>query len=69
VHHRCDDVLSLKLPRLAAEPFFPMLKVGVPKLLFWYRVLAQPLKACTDETTSFQPDGMLEIWKLPHFDD
>jgi len=69
VHHFSEDVRSLKLPRLDAELFLEMEYLLPPKLVFWYRVFAQPLSVATDDTTSFQPLGMLEAWKLPHFDD
>ena len=69
MHHFCDEVTSLKLPRLPTDPLTTMLKAGVPKLLFLYSVFAQPLKASTDEITSFHPEGMLLAEKLPHLDD
>jgi hypothetical protein len=68
VHQVCEDAWPLKTPRLEADPFFAIGKVGDPKLLFQNRVVAQPLDAMTDDTVSFQPLGMLDAWKLPHLE-
>jgi len=65
VHHFSEDVWSLNVPSFAAELFLPIENVVPPKLMFLYRVLAQPLSVITDDTTSFQPLGMLPAWKEP----
>jgi hypothetical protein len=58
----------LKTPRLDADPFLAIGKVGDPKLLFQKRVVAQPLAADTDDTVSFQLVGMADARKLPHLE-
>src|SRR5258708_414916 len=65
VRHFSEDFWSLNEPRFAAELFLPIENVEPPKFMFLYTVLAQPLSVTTDDTTSFQPLGMLAAWKVP----
>jgi len=55
----------LNEPRFDTELFLLIENFVPPKLMFWYRVLAQPLLVTTDDTTSFQPLGMLAAWNAP----
>jgi len=65
VHHFSDEVRSLNEPRVALDVFLEISSLDPPKLMFWKSEFAQSALVTTDDTTSFQPLGMLAAWNLP----
>jgi hypothetical protein len=46
-------------PSEDADPLTPTDVPPPPNPVFWYSVVPQPARFCTDSTTSFHPTGML----------